>query len=191
MSSRFHIIDTPLRGLKLVERRPIADTRGYFERMFCVEELRPLIEGRSIVQINHSLTEKQGTVRGLHYQREPDAEMKIVSCLKGEIFDVAVDIRPGSPTFLHWHGEILSAANHRMLVIPEGFAHGFQVIGEGSEIMYLVTAPYAPECEGGLHALDPLLGIAWPYPVSELSARDAAQVKLTETALNALGTVVA
>jgi dTDP-4-dehydrorhamnose 3,5-epimerase len=163
-----------LQGLKLIQRNPIGDHRGYLERMFCEEELQSLIPGRSIVQINHTLTVKRGTVRGLHFQYPPHAETKIVNCLRGEVFDVAVDLRHGSPTFLHWHAEILSANNHRTLLIPEGFAHGFQTLTEDCELLYFHTAAYQPSAEGGLNAQDSKLDIRWPEPVIELSSRDAA-----------------
>jgi dTDP-4-dehydrorhamnose 3,5-epimerase len=163
-----------LQGLKLIQRNPIGDHRGYLERMFCEEELQSLIPGRSIVQINHTLTAKRGTVRGLHFQYPPHAETKIVSCLRGEVFDVAVDLRHGSPTFLHWHAEILSADNHRTLLIPEGFAHGFQTLTEDCELLYFHTAAYQPSAEGGLNAQDAKLDIRWPEAVIELSSRDAA-----------------
>jgi dTDP-4-dehydrorhamnose 3,5-epimerase len=174
MSSCIDILDTPLQGLKLIQRNPIGDHRGYLERMFCEEELQSLIPGRSIVQINHTLTVKRGTVRGLHFQYPPHAETKIVNCLRGEVFDVAVDLRHGSPTFLHWHAEILSANNHRTLLIPEGFAHGFQTLTEDCELLYFHTAAYQPSAEGGLNAQDSKLDIRWPEPVIELSSRDAA-----------------
>jgi dTDP-4-dehydrorhamnose 3,5-epimerase len=180
MSSCFDILDTPLQGLKLIQRNPIGDHRGYLERMFCAEELRPLIPGRGIVQINHTMTAKRGTVRGLHFQYPPHGETKIVSCLRGEVFDVAVDLRQGSPTFLHWHAEILSANNHRTLLIPEGFAHGFQTLTEGCELLYFHTAAYQSGAEGGLNAQDPRLDIRWPETVIELSSRDAAHPLLTE-----------
>jgi dTDP-4-dehydrorhamnose 3,5-epimerase len=180
MSSSFDILDTPLDGLKLIQRNPIGDHRGYLERMFCAKELRPSIRGKGIVQINHTLTAKRGTVRGLHFQQPPHAETKIVSCLHGEVFDVAVDLRSGSPTFLQWHAEILSAVNHRTLLIPEGFAHGFQTLTEDCEMLYLHTTPYHPEAEGGLNALDSRLDIRWPEAVIELSSRDAAHPLLDE-----------
>jgi dTDP-4-dehydrorhamnose 3,5-epimerase len=181
MNSRFDILDTPLHGLKLIQRNPIGDHRGYLERMFCGEELQPLIPGRGIgiVQINHTLTSKRGTVRGLHFQYPPHAETKIVSCLRGEVFDVAVDLRQGSPTFLHWHAEILSANNHRTLLIPEGFAHGFQTLIEDCELLYFHTAAYQPGAEGGLNVEDPRLDIRWPEAMIELSSRDAAHPPVT------------
>ena len=179
MSSRFDILDTPLQLLKLIQRKPIGDHRGYLERMFCVEELQSLIPGKGIVQINHTLTAKRGTVRGLHFQYPPYAETKFVNCLRGEVFDVAVDLRQGSSTFLCWHAEILSAANHKALVIPEGFAHGFQTLTEGCELLYFHTAAHQASAEGGLNAQDPRLDIRWPEAVLELSSRDAAHPPVT------------
>ena len=180
MSSFFDILDSPLHGLKLIQRNPIGDHRGYLERMFCEEELQSMIPGKGIVQINHTLTSKRGTVRGLHFQYPPHAETKIVSCLRGEVFDVAVDLRQGSPTFLHWHAEILSANNHRTLLMPEGFAHGFQTLTEDCELLYFHTAAYQRGAEGGLNAQDPRLDIRWPEAVIELSSRDTAHPLLTE-----------
>jgi dTDP-4-dehydrorhamnose 3,5-epimerase len=172
MSSRFTILDTPIPGVKRIQRHPIGDQRGYFERLFCAEELQPLLAGRSIVQINHSLTVQRGAVRGLHFQHPPHAETKIVSCLRGAVWDVAVDLRQGSATFLRWHAAILSADNHQTLLIPEGLAHGFQTLADDCELLYLHTAAYRADAEGALNALDPRLDIAWPLPIAELSARD-------------------
>ena len=107
------------------------------------------------MQINHTLTGRRGTVRGMHYQRPPHAETKFISCLRGEVFDVAVDLRHDSPTFLRWHAEVLSAENHRTLVVPEGFAHGFQTLAEDCELLYLHTAAFAADSEGALNANDP------------------------------------
>jgi len=180
MSSSLDILETPLPGLKLIQRNPRGDHRGYLERMFCTEELQALLHGKGIAQINHTLTAKRGTVRGLHFQYPPHAEIKIVSCLRGEVFDVAVDLRQGSPAFLQWHAEILSAGNHMSLLLPEGFAHGFQTLTEDCELLYFHTARYHPAAEGGLHAQDPTLDIRWPELVRELSARDAAQPLVTQ-----------
>ncbi|EGV20698.1 dTDP-4-dehydrorhamnose 3,5-epimerase family protein [Thiocapsa marina] len=170
--SRFTLIETPLSGLTLLQRHPIGDQRGYLERLFCREELAAIIGEREIIQINHTLTATAGTIRGMHFQRAPHAEMKLVTCLTGEVFDVAVDLRRDSPTFLHWHAEHLGADNHRTLVIPEGFAHGFQTLTDDCELIYLHTAAYQPEAEAGLNALDPRLAIPWPAPVGDRSARD-------------------
>lgn len=174
MSVRFDVLEMPIPGLRLLQRKPIGDERGYLERLFCSEELKSLIPGKNIAQINHTLTARRGTVRGMHYQRPPHAETKFVSCLRGEVLDVAVDLRRGSPTFLQWHAEILSADKHNTLVIPEGFAHGFQALVDDCEMLYLHTTAYQAEAEGGLNAKDPKLAIRWPLPIAELSARDSA-----------------
>ncbi len=170
--SRFTIEDTSIEGLQIIQRQPIGDDRGYLERLFCIDELGNLIGSRSIVQINHTMTSKVGTVRGMHYQQPPHAEMKLVSCVRGEIYDVAVDLREGSPTFLHLHGEVLSENNYRTFCIPEGFAHGFQTLTDNCELIYFHTAAYAPDSEAALNALDPLLAIDWPLSITELSLRD-------------------
>jgi dTDP-4-dehydrorhamnose 3,5-epimerase len=180
MSKRFEIVDTALPGLKIVQRQPISDARGYLERMFCAGELQALVQSRTIAQINHTATTQRGAVRGMHFQRAPHAEMKLVSCLRGEVFDVAVDVRQGSPTLLRWHAEILSAENHRTLLIPEGFAHGFQTLSADCELLYLHTAAYEPSSEGGLNPRDPRLAIRWPQDIAEMSARDAAHPLLGE-----------
>lgn len=178
---RFTLTGTPLEGLALLTRHPIGDQRGYLERLFCRAELADLLEGRGIEQINHTLTAKGGTVRGMHFQYPPHAEMKLVTCLKGEVFDVAVDLRRQSPSFLRWHAEHLSAANHRTLAIPEGFAHGFQTLTDDCELLYLHTAAYHADAEGALDALDPRLGIAWPLPVGDRSDRDLAHPLLDDS----------
>lgn len=173
MSARFDIIETSLAGLHVLRRKPIGDHRGYLERLFCSADLAPILGGRSIAQINRSHTVACGTVRGMHFQHPPHAEMKIVSCLHGEVFDVVVDLRPDSPTRFQWHAEILSPENHKTLAIPEGFAHGFQTLSENCEMLYFHTAAYHAPAEGGLNPRDPLLAIEWPLPISEVSERDA------------------
>ncbi len=178
MPERFAIHDTPLAGLKLVERQRLGDARGFLSRLYCRDELAAAGFGRPVVQINQTLTQQPGTVRGMHFQHPPHAEDKYVSVLRGEVLDVAVDLRRGSPTLLRWHGETLSADNGRSLFIPAGFAHGFQTLSEDCELLYLHTQAYAPGAEGGLDPLDPRLGIAWPRPVTEMSARDRAHARL-------------
>lgn len=170
--SRFDFIPTSLSGLTIVQRKAIEDSRGFLSRFYCAEEMREADMHKPIAQINHTLTRLKGAVRGMHYQRPPYAETKMVSCLHGEVFDVAVDLRRGSPTFLQWHGEVLSASNRRSLLIPEGFAHGFQALSEDCELVYLHTVPYSPESEGALNAVDPRVGIDWPLSITELSDRD-------------------
>jgi dTDP-4-dehydrorhamnose 3,5-epimerase len=174
MASRFDFIPTSLPGLTAVQRKPIEDERGFFCRFYCGEEFRQTGLQGSVAQINHTYTKKRGTVRGLHFQHPPHAEIKIVTCLRGRVFDVAVDIRRESPTFLRWHGEILSATNHRGLLIPKGFAHGFQTLTDDCEMMYLHSESFDPDAEGALNMADPKLGIAWPEAVTDLSKRDQA-----------------
>ncbi len=178
--SRFTCTALPLAGLTRVERQPLADARGFFERLFCAEELAACGWRQPIAQINHSLTRQVGSVRGLHYQKTPHAEMKLVTCLRGAVWDVAVDLRVGSPTFLHWHAEELSASNARALLIPQGFAHGFQALTDDAELLYCHTHPYTPGAEAGIHPLDQRLGIAWPLPPQALSPRDASLPGLTD-----------
>lgn len=167
------ILTTPLAGLHVVQRKCLEDPRGFFSRLFCAEELSAAGFKLAVAQANQTLTRKRGAVRGMHYQHPPHAEDKYVSCLRGEVFDVAVDLRRGSPTFLRWHAEVLSADNQRSLLIPQGFAHGFQALSDDCELLYLHSRPYAAQAEGALHASDPALAIVWPLPIAELSARDA------------------
>lgn len=174
------ILPTPIAGLALLQRRPLADARGWFERLFCIHELEVVLGGRRIVQINQTLTAIAGTVRGLHFQHPPHGECKVVGCLSGAVFDVALDLRRGSPTFLHWHGELLSGENHRTLVIPEGFAHGFQTLTDDCRMLYLHTQAYVRSAEGGINAEDPRLGIRWPLTVAGRSSRDAAHPFLND-----------
>lgn len=171
-ASRFDFIPTVLKDLVVVERKAIEDDRGFLSRFYCAEEFAQAGMNKPIAQINHTLTRKKGAVRGLHFQHAPHAEIKLVSCLKGEVWDVAVDIRKDSPTFLQWHAEKLSPANRKSLLIPEGFAHAFQTLTEDCELIYLHTAAYRPEFEGALNVLDSKLNISWPLAISEMSDRD-------------------
>lgn len=171
--NRFAILDTPIVGLKLVERQHVGDSRGFLSRLFCAEELAAVGWKRPIAQINQTLTQKKGTIRGMHFQHSSYAEMKLVTCLRGEIWDVAVDLRAESPTFLQWHAEKLSAENRRALLIPEGFAHGFQTLSDDCELLYLHSMAYMPTAEAGLNSQDSTLSITWPLAISELSTRDA------------------
>lgn len=173
MSARFETTATPLAGLTLIQRKPLSDARGYFERLFCDTELAEFFPRGGPAQINRTLTRAVGTTRGLHFQLPPHAEAKMISCLRGCIFDVAVDLRRGSPTFLRWHAELLSAENHRSLFVPAGFAHGFQTLEADCELLYLHSYPFTATAERGLNVLDPRLDIAWPRPPQGLSERDA------------------
>jgi len=166
------IIPTRIAGLFVLEATPFEDNRGSFARLFCSQELREIVATRAIAQINLSRTRAVGAVRGLHYQRSPHAEMKFVHCIKGRVWDLALDLRSGSETYLQWHGEELSPLNRRTMVIPEGCAHGFQVLDPDSELLYLHTASYEASAEGGVQPTDPMLNIPWPLPVADLSTRD-------------------
>jgi dTDP-4-dehydrorhamnose 3,5-epimerase len=167
-----NIVDTPLDGLKLVQSSPHRDDRGEFVRLFCARELHDVLGNRQIVQINRSRTTQAGMVRGLHFQRPPHSEMKMVRCLRGRLWDVAVDLRRGSSTFLHWHAQELTEDDAQMLVVPEGFAHGFQALEPDCELLYFCTAFYEPQSEGGLCHDDPRLAISWPLPPHGVSPRD-------------------
>jgi len=171
---------TQISGLYVSETTPFRDARGAFSRLYCENELADAVGSRRIVQINHSRTASVGAVRGMHFQRAPHAEMKMVRCLKGRVWDVAVDLREGSPTLLQWYACELTPDNGRMLVIPEGCAHGFQVLEADSELLYLHTAAYTPEAEGGVRHDDPAIAIDWPLPVAELSERDRHHALITE-----------
>ncbi|CCG07802.1 dTDP-4-dehydrorhamnose 3,5-epimerase family protein [Pararhodospirillum photometricum] len=179
MTGRLAVRDLPLPGLKRVERQRLGDHRGFLSRLFCAETLEAAGWRKPLAQINQTLTRERGTVRGLHYQKPPAAEIKLVMCLKGAIWDVAVDVRRGSSTFLHHHGEILSEENGYALLIPEGFAHGFQALTADVELLYCHSAPHAPDLEAGLNVADPRLALPWPLPVTGLSVRDAGQALLT------------
>lgn len=168
------IAETPLPDLKVVNLLPHHDDRGAFTRMFCASELQPVLGDRRIAQINLSKTLHAGTVRGFHFQRPPHAEMKMISCIRGRVWDVVVDIRAGSSTFLHWHALELHADDAQMIVVPEGFAHGFQALERDSELLYLHTEFYNPLSEGGLRYDDPRLAVTWPAPPHGLSSRDLA-----------------
>lgn len=178
--SRFFIGETPLEGLKVITRGRVGDHRGFLSRIFCAEELAHAGWRKPIAQINHTLTQRQGTVRGMHFQRAPYAEMKLVNCIRGTVFDVAVDLRASSETFLRWHAEELTPDNGRSLLIPEGFAHGFQALSDDCELVYLHSAAYAPGAEAGVNPLDPRLGVSWPLPITEMSARDAGHPMLND-----------
>jgi dTDP-4-dehydrorhamnose 3,5-epimerase len=171
--SRFNITALPLVGLKLIEHQRIGDNRGFLSRLFCADELVDAGWHKPIAQINHTFTAKRGTVRGMHYQRPPHAEMKLVTCIQGEVWDVAVDLRAGSPTFLQWHAETLSADNRRALLIPEGFAHGIQTLSDDVILLYCHKAAHNPDSESALNARDPRLAIKWTIPITILSSQDA------------------
>jgi dTDP-4-dehydrorhamnose 3,5-epimerase len=174
------VTELKLAGVKLIERRHIGDARGFLSRLFCAEELSAAGWNKPIVQINHSHSARRGTVRGMHFQYPPHAEMKLVSCIRGEVWDVAVDVRAGSKNFLRWQAECLSADNKRALLIPEGFAHGFQSLSDNVELLYCHSAAYTATAESGLNVKDPTLAISWPLQIIGLSLNDSQYPMLDE-----------
>ncbi|MDR3000508.1 MAG: dTDP-4-dehydrorhamnose 3,5-epimerase [Fibromonadaceae bacterium] len=170
---------TKIEGVSIIHSEPFKDERGFFNRIFCQKELELIRPGIVIAQINHSMTKTKGTIRGMHFQNPPHAEMKIIRCVKGSIFDVAVDLRKDSPTFLQWHGEILSAENMKALVVPEGCAHGFQSLEDDIEMIYFHTQFYSKQSEGAIRYDEPMLNIQWPLKPTIISERDAAYPFLT------------
>jgi len=167
---KFH--STPLAGLTVIETAPISDDRGSFVRVFCDDELAALQPGLHFPQINLSTTRERGTVRGMHFQRPPATEGKLIRCVRGRIFDVAVDLRVGSPTYLCWHAVELDADAPLQVFIPKGFAHGFQALSDDAQLIYLHTAQWGRDHEGTLRYDDPALAIAWPLPARHVSSKD-------------------
>ena len=164
---------TTLAGAYLIHLDPRVDQRGMFARAFCAREFAEQGLETEFVQANISSNRRAGTVRGMHFQRGDDAEVKLVRCAGGAVYDVIVDMREGSETFLHWFGAELSQANGLTMYVPKGFAHGYQALTDGATVFYMVSAYYAPEAEGGLRFDDPRLSIAWPRAVSDVSDKDA------------------
>ena len=165
--------ETKLKGAFVVRQKRIEDARGFFARAWCADEFAAHGLNPSIIQLNTAFNRRAGAVRGLHFQSEPHAEAKFVRCTRGAIFDVAVDLRPDSPTRGQWVGEELTADNGAMLYIPEGFAHGYQTLSDETEMYYTTTAVFAPAAAGGYRHNDPAFAIAWPLPVSIISDADA------------------
>jgi dTDP-4-dehydrorhamnose 3,5-epimerase len=171
-------IATELDGACVVEPEPHQDSRGLFARTFCAHEFRDHGLAGTFVQCNTSWNTHKGTVRGLHYQLAPSCEAKLVRCTAGEVWDVIVDLRPESPTYLQYVAIELSARNRRALYIPEMFAHGFQTLKDGTEVSYQMSEFYTPELARGLRYDDPKLGIRWPLPVTSISEKDESWVLL-------------
>lgn len=162
-----------LKDAYIIRLEPWRDQRGFFERLFCQKEFRQIGLKKPLAQVNYSETKTAGTIRGLHYQLPPYTEAKIVTCLKGKIFDCIVDLRRGSPTFLHWHGEILSEKNQKAIFVPEGFAHGLQTLSDNSGVLYLNTNFFHQTHERGLHYNDPTININWKLKITNVSEKDA------------------
>jgi dTDP-4-dehydrorhamnose 3,5-epimerase len=167
-----HFSEAGLSGAWLITPAPVADERGYFARTFCEREYAEHGLETRFVQHSTSFSAKKGTLRGMHFQLAPHSETKVVSCLKGAVFDVIVDLRSTSPTFRQWRGFELTAENRRQLYIPRGFAHGFQTLGDDAEIAYLISEFHTPAAASGIRHDDPAFAIAWPGPVTVISQRD-------------------
>jgi len=165
-------VETRLEGVRLIELEPRTDERGFFARTWCREEFGVAGLDTNLAQQSLSHTRIRGTMRGLHCQRPPLEEIKLVRCVRGAIFDVVVDIRPHSPTYLHWQGFDLSANNHRAIYIPGGFAHGFQTLVDETDVLYDISVPYVAEAAEGYRFDDACLAIDWPLPVTIISDRD-------------------
>ena len=177
---KFIFKETAIKGLMTAERRVSEDERGEFSKLFSSDEFLSAGMDKPIVQVNFSYNSRRGTLRGMHFQHPPCCETKVVSCLKGEVFDVAVDLRKGSKTFLCWYAQKLSRTNRISLIIPEGFAHGFQTLDDDCEVLYFHTGFYAPGSEGGFNADDKKIAIEWPLPVSCISVRDGSLPRVSD-----------
>jgi len=162
-----------LKGAFLIEIKKIEDDRGFFGRAWCQDEFREHGLNHEIKQINTSTTRKKGTLRGLHYQVNPFQEAKFIRCTRGRVYDVIIDLRPDSPTFMHWVGNELSNNNYRMVYVPENFAHGFISLEDNTEVYYPVTEMYIPGAERGIRWNDKAFNITWPISVDIISEKDA------------------
>ena len=163
---------TALQGSYIIDVNPFADERGWFARFYSKNEFKKIGYNKEWVQLNHSFTNKKGTIRGMHYQKSPYSEIKMIKCISGSVFDVIIDLRERSPSFLEWFGITLSAENKKMLYVPEGFAHGFQCLENKCELIYHHSEFYTPEAEAAIRFDDPKINIDWPLPVTTLSPRD-------------------
>lgn len=180
MGLRMRFETTPLPDLVTVHPVPHADARGRLVRVFCADAFAAVRPDLRFVQVNLSTTLVRGTVRGLHWQRAPHADAKLIRCVRGAVWDVAVDLRAHSPTFGRWHAVHLRSGDDTAVFIPEGFAHGFQSLTDDAALLYQHTAAWAPSAEAGLRHDDPALAIAWPLPVSMVSPRDRSHPSLTD-----------
>lgn len=165
--------ETKLQGAYLIDIEKREDQRGFFARGWCQKEFEAHGLIPRVVQVNISLSKQKGTLRGMHYQVAPYAEAKLVRCTRGALYDVIIDLRSDSPTYLQWLGAEMTAENYRMIYVPEGFAHGFLTLADNTEATYQVSQFYTPEAEGGMRYDDPALGIEWPLAVRVISDKDA------------------
>jgi dTDP-4-dehydrorhamnose 3,5-epimerase len=167
---KFHSL--PLKNAYKIELTPIQDDRGLFARTFCKNEFEAIGHHKEFVQFNHSVNKLKGTLRGMHYQVAPYTEVKLIRCIRGKVFDVIVDVRKGSATFLHWTGVELSEDNRLMMYVPEGFAHGFLTLTDHAELLYHHTEFYTPAADRGIRFDDPQINIQWPATIEIISDKD-------------------
>jgi len=167
-----HIEKTPIEGLETLHYDVFRDHRGFFKRIFCTDDCADIMGGRKIIQINQSGSQEVGTVRGMHLQKSPHAEFKIIQCVKGKVLDVVVDLRAGSDTFLHYHAIELSEKDDKAFIVSEGLAHGFQVLEEDSHLLYFHSCAYAPDAGVTINPNDPAIGIEWSLPITNISEKD-------------------
>jgi dTDP-4-dehydrorhamnose 3,5-epimerase len=170
--------ETPLKGSYIIDLEPFTDDRGWFARTFCKNEFIRVGHNEEWVQLNHSLTKQTGTIRGMHFQMHPFSEIKLVRCIAGAVYDVIIDIRKGSSTFLNYFGAELSSANKKMIYIPKGFAHGFQTLSDDSELIYHHSQFYTPAAQRGIKYNDRLINISWPLAPVDISVKDTEQEEL-------------
>ena len=177
---KMNFIETKLAGAYCIEPATVHDSRGGFARIFCKNDFKKIGLDKEFVQFNHSFNTKKGTLRGMHYQKHPYGEIKLIRCIRGAVFDVIVDIRRTSPTFLHWFGMELSSRNMKMMYVPEGFAHGFLTLEDNSELLYHHTNFYESTAERGIHCTDKMVGINWPGAIDCISEKDNGYLPLTK-----------
>ncbi len=173
--------ETELKGLYIIDLQPFQDERGYFSRIFCKREFREAGIECDFVQTNHSVTHRKGAIRGMHYQKQPDAEAKLIRCVHGAVLDFAIDLRRGSDTFLKFFSVELSERNNNMIYIPQGFAHGFQTLEDQATLIYQHSAYYNPSSEGGIHYDDPKVGIDWPLAITDVSEKDKKHIFMEDS----------
>jgi dTDP-4-dehydrorhamnose 3,5-epimerase len=178
MKKRFVFSETSLSGLFLAKRKPVADDRGQFTRLYCLDEFKEIDFDISLSQINYSTTVEKGSVRGFHFQYPPYTESKIITCISGKVMDVSIDIRKDSSTFLKYHSEVLSDNNNSSICIPDGFAHGFQVLSDKCQLLYLHSTKYNSGARGVINILDPMVSVDWPLGIAKISDLDMNQPML-------------
>jgi len=164
--------ESALKGVYIIELKPFIDNRGLFARTFCKKEFQEIGHDQEFVQFNHSVTHKKGSIRGMHYQMPPFSEIKLIRCVRGSVYDVIIDLRKDSSTFLKYTSVEITEHNMLSLYIPHGFAHGFQTLEDNTQLIYHHTAYYTPGYEAGILYNDPAIGITWPLPVSVITEKD-------------------